>query len=62
MNGLLEMVDIAEAQRRVPGRSFDRLQARGRDRARAGRAAAMHPVRRADHHGGPDHVRPSRAT
>ena len=60
VNGLLEMVDIAGGQRRLSRRSFHRLQARRRHRPRPGRAAAVHPLRRAHHHGRPHHVRPPR--
>ena len=59
VDGLLQMVDIAEAKDAYPTDLSTGLQARRRDRARAGRAAAMHPIRRAHHHGGPHHVRPS---
>ena len=59
VDGLLQMVDLLEYKRSLSGRSFHRLQARGGDRARAGRAARMHPVRRTHHDGRSDHVRSS---
>ena len=56
VDGLLQMVDMLQCQRRLSRRSFHRLQARRGHRPRAGRAAGMHPLRRTHHHGGPDHV------
>ena len=53
MDGLLQMVDIADANEALPLGPFDRLQARRGHRPRPGRAAPVHPLRRADHHGGP---------
>ena len=52
VDGLLEMVDIARCPRRLSGRSLHRVQAGGGHRPRPGGPAAMHPLRRAHHHGG----------
>ena len=45
VNGLLQMVDIAEANGHLPHRSLHRLQASGSHRPGPGRSAAVHPVR-----------------
>ena len=58
VNGLLQNGGHRRGARRLPRRSFHRLQTGRSHCARAGRAAAMHSLRRAHHHGGPHHVRP----
>ena len=53
VNGLLEMVGVAGMADLLPQRSFDRHEAVGRHRPRAGRAARGSALRRAYNDGGP---------
>ncbi len=60
VNGLLGIVDLQEFKDAVPYGSLHRVPTGGRHLPRPGRAARVHPLRRADHHGGPHHVGPPR--